>query len=653
MAVQFKKGQAITWRAGQGFWLDGAPFYPTGTNYVASYICTNYWEDWRPEELTKDLDRIAALGLNCVRIPIHWEFSEPAPGQFRPEMMERVGQFLSWAEERGLALMPWLLIGVATERYDVSWRGNQSYFEEPMVTHAANHIRAFIERFKDRPNILCWDLCDEPEFYANMPGCEQLPYEPVRFKKWVRRLYDAAKAADPVHPVMMGFGHLITNHYGMHAREMEQILDMMGVTGYTHDGDMELLHSFRNTYFLPWYLRMNDTQGRGVFAQEAPGWSTVCASDKSMGLHYRLVLHSMLASNCWGMLPWVWNDFVPEIWDKSPLEKDVLEPGFGLCRVDGTIKKAGEEFGAFAIHARKYPLHEWPLEGPEAHILIPSGYYTQNVELHWRSTFVAFMVARQAGLRVKFVWEEDWPIQDCKLLIVPGCPSGLKLTTWLKIEAWVAAGGTLLAMIGYQRHIYPRFNELFGVELQGPVMAASGIEWKKTPQAPAGLAASGKITPAASMPSKTRMALDPAGAEIWATNPDGQPILFAHRFKAGQAILLDYAAEMAMANLESAEFATHPLHTLYRVAAAQAGLSLAVQSSDSRLETSSRVRGQEILVTIINHTSDPVEAQISYDRPVELEETVQGSGVKAEGPMVHKVKMNPCEVQILRLKRGA
>lgn len=659
MTVAFKKGQAITWRAGQGFWLDGEPFYPTGVNFVANYICTNYWDDWRPEELIKDLDRIAALGLNALRIPIHWEFAEPAPGVFRPEMMERVGQFLTWAEERGLAVMPWFLIGVATERYDVSWREEKSFFEEPMVTHAANHIRSMIERFKDRPNILCWDLCDEPEFYANMPGGEQLPYEPVRFKNWVQRLYDAAKEADPVHPIMMGFGHLITNHYGMHVREMEQILDMMGVTAYSHDGDMELLHSLRNTYFLPWYLRMNDTQGRGVFAQEAPGWSTVCCSDESMGLHYRLVLHSMLAANCWGILPWVWNDFLPEIWDKSPLDFSAVEPSFGLMRVDGRLKKAGEEFGAFAAYACKYPLHEWPIEGDEVHILIPRTYYISdvepfgsNIELHWRSAFVSFMVARQAGLRVKFVWEQDWPAQDCKLLIVHGSPSALRLSTWKKIEDWVAGGGTLLATIGYQRHIGPCLNELFGVTLQGPVMAKDGIEWKKTAQGPAGLAASGKVAPTANMPSKSRMVLDPAGAEVWATTPDGSPILFANRVEEGTAILLDYAAEMAMAYTESKEFATHPLHTLYREAAARAGVNLPVQSSDPRLETSSRAKGDEILVTIINHTADMVEAEIRYDRPVELVEVVQGSGVEAKGPMLQKVKMSPCEVQILRLKRG-
>jgi hypothetical protein len=37
---------------------------------------------------------------------------------------------------------------------------------------------------------------------------------------------------------------------------------------------------------------------------------------------------------------------------------------------------------------------------------------------------------------------------------------------------------------------------------------------------------------------------------------------------------------------------------------------------------------------------------------VEVVEVVQGSAVEAAGPMLQKVKMQPSEVRILRLKRG-
>ena len=191
-----------------GFELDGKAIHIVGTNYVARYICTNFWEDWRPEVIEADLAEIAATGLNAVRIPVHWEYFEPAPGKYREEPLEHFGKFLAIAATHGLFVMPWFLVGVATGTYDVSWREGRSFFREPMATYAANHLRNIVHRFRNRPNILCWDICDEPEWYSRCPGVEPLPYDSVVFTSWVRRIVEAIREEDSEHPIMLGFGHI-------------------------------------------------------------------------------------------------------------------------------------------------------------------------------------------------------------------------------------------------------------------------------------------------------------------------------------------------------------------------------------------------------------------------------------------------------------
>ncbi len=156
--IQFKRGKTCQWNPQIGFVYDGKPVYIIGTNYVAKYICTNFWQDWRPSEIKKDLEKISELDLNAVRIPIHWEYAEPAPGEFRLKVIERFGKFLGMAEDSGLFVMPWFLVGVATVNYDVSWRKRRSFFVEPMRTYATNHIVRFVNNYKNRPNILCWDI---------------------------------------------------------------------------------------------------------------------------------------------------------------------------------------------------------------------------------------------------------------------------------------------------------------------------------------------------------------------------------------------------------------------------------------------------------------------------------------------------------------
>ena len=50
---------------------EGELFYPVGINYVASYICTNFWEDFRPDVIYKDLKLAASLGVRALRIPMN------------------------------------------------------------------------------------------------------------------------------------------------------------------------------------------------------------------------------------------------------------------------------------------------------------------------------------------------------------------------------------------------------------------------------------------------------------------------------------------------------------------------------------------------------------------------------------------------------
>ena len=47
----------------KGHLLDAAgnQVHVVGVNYVASYICSNFWDDWRPEVIEKDLAKIREL----------------------------------------------------------------------------------------------------------------------------------------------------------------------------------------------------------------------------------------------------------------------------------------------------------------------------------------------------------------------------------------------------------------------------------------------------------------------------------------------------------------------------------------------------------------------------------------------------------------
>src|SRR5437016_5749078 len=60
-----------------------------------------------------DLERIAALGLNTVRLLVHWSRLEPEPGTYSEAYLGEISQAVEWARELGIYVV--LEIGRAHE----------------------------------------------------------------------------------------------------------------------------------------------------------------------------------------------------------------------------------------------------------------------------------------------------------------------------------------------------------------------------------------------------------------------------------------------------------------------------------------------------------------------------------------------------------
>jgi|GEM_PF-1262758 len=672
--ISFKDGQICRWNPAAGFKLDGQPIYIVGVNYVARHVCTNFWEDWRPEVIKTDLDRIATAGLNAVRIPVHWEYAEPAPGKFRPEIFSRFSVLLDMARERGLFVMPWFLVGVATRDYDVSWRNGESFFSERMTDLAARHITAFVERFKDRPNILCWDICDEPEWYSRHPGADPLPYNTDRFHQWLERLYRAIKAADPLRAVTLGFGHIATGNYGMDIRRAAQILDVMAITAYSQHITEDLLHGFRSAWFLGWSLRFNDCVNKGVFTCEAPGWSDIEASEENIGAYYRVCLFSNLVNGSQGVMPWVWNDFDDAIQHLPPMDKYTMEKRFGIVRKEGSLKLAGQELQRFAQFIAEFPPSEWPSVSPEAGVLVP----VQNPPSAYQEfspLFHHYIFLRQAGLRVKYVWADDLDDFKGKLLFLPDS-SGIPLLTgtWLKLKTWVEQGGTLVST---SRHTSSIFNALFGVVVEGRFNVVNDVvirtdrlqkSVQNPPRPPAtppwegnlrgsGDPLLGGVREAGGGFKSDRkfflqltqncqnvftaceglvlprggeyLLVSPAGAGVLSRDKAGQPLVTRHALGKGFAFFMAYAPEQALQKIHPEALGTHGIHHFFRFCAASAGLSCPLNCPDPRIELDVRRHADgRLLAVMINHSRFPIQTELvnnvsGVNEPVKLD----GNGV--------------------------
>ncbi len=598
--IRFRAGQICRWNPATGFELDGRPLAINGVNYVARHVCTNFWEDWRPAEIFADLDRIAAAGLAAVRIPIHWEYAEPRPGAFNPVMLRRLEAFLAAARDRGLFVLPWFLVGVATRNYDVAWRRGRSFFGDFMTRRAAAHLRFMVRRLRAWPNILAWDLCDEPEWYSTLPRTDSVPYETEPFQRWLEALYRAVKAEDPERAVTLGFGNIADGNYGFDIRRSARTLDCMSITAYPRFRYEDVIHGFRNTHFLGWSLRFNDCAGKGVFAGESPGWTDVESSESAIAASYRVSLYSAYLNDSQANLSWVWNDFDPALWNQPPIDRSPSEARFGICRAGGALKPAGCELAGFADFCRRFPPHAWPSRCPVAGVIVP----VEPPREAWREferLFHHYVLLRQCGVRVRYVWPEDLPEFDGNILFLPdseGRPLANRHWAWLR--SWVARGGALISSSRYAGTV---FNDLFGVELEGRVRQATPFAVRPA----AGEKASAVLLPAGGCRSPVAL----RGARALCRAADGGPAVTLNRHGAGRAAFVAYPPESVLGSLPGEDLAGHAAFSIYRRLLDGAGAGIPFAAGDPRLELDVRAGpGGRRLLVAVNHSQRAVRARV-------------------------------------------
>ncbi|GCE25142.1 hypothetical protein KDA_06260 [Dictyobacter alpinus] len=642
----------------QGYLQDteGNPLYVVGINYVASHVCTNFWADWRPEAVERDLKRIAELGLNAIRIPLFWGFNEPEQGVYNELVLTRFQQLIDWAKKYQIYVMPWFLVGVATGDYDVPFRNGRPFFRGEMVDVAERHVQWFISHFASEEQILFWDICDEPEFYSRHPGADPLPYDRRTMELWVKRIYDAIKAVDPHHLVTLGFGHIASEHFGMHIRDMAAILDAMVVTCYPNGLALEAYDEVRNNYFISYNVLFNQL-GKPVMTCEAPGASSVLFSDVVIARYYRVALYSNLLNGSVGVLPWVFNDFSEQIWHQTPLNEKTFEPSFGIIAADGSLKPAGKELADFARFVREHHITDYQWPAADTAILVPSGYYEQ-ITTAFKRIYTSFVLLKGTGVTMRFLWD-DQSLQTVRLLLVP---SSARLTTsaWNALRVFVEQGGTLVFLYDQRTALNTYFNQLFGVEVHaserdhgyGSIQAATS--WQDYSQ--------GETVALASTRTEF-LRVNAVSATTLFTFEDGHPAVLSNHYGAGTAFLVTAPVLDGLLDLPAADFSQTPEYRLLASLVETTAVNRVVRSHHPAVEVGVMQHQQtgERLLFCINHHSAPIATRIDVlldqpDQPLphlidcRTQEPVPLAHTAAAHPSFH-VSLDPGGVSILQWKR--
>ena len=91
----------------EDYWKsDLRPPYPVGPGAYAHGACPHDSAETAAVPLCEhDLDQIAALGWNSIRLPLSWSLLEPTPGRIDRTHLDRIAQVVGWAKRRGIRVI--------------------------------------------------------------------------------------------------------------------------------------------------------------------------------------------------------------------------------------------------------------------------------------------------------------------------------------------------------------------------------------------------------------------------------------------------------------------------------------------------------------------------------------------------------------------
>ena len=173
-----------------------------GVNYTPSQNWWFCWNDWNPDPIKRDLDGIAALGADHLRILLIWPFFQPNPKWVSPAHLERLDQLVTLMGERHLDALITVFTGQLSGWYFLppfNRLSNGFYTDRIMLDAEDVFVRELSRTLKPHANVIGFDMGNE------INTCWQA--ETQAGDAWMTRMFAIMNAALPDHLHVNGVDH--------------------------------------------------------------------------------------------------------------------------------------------------------------------------------------------------------------------------------------------------------------------------------------------------------------------------------------------------------------------------------------------------------------------------------------------------------------
>jgi endo-1,4-beta-mannosidase len=359
----------------------------------------SWWSHFDASEVATDFARIAASGLDSVRVFLTWEDFQPSPDRVDRTMLDRLVVVADLARESELALMPTLFTGHMSgvnwippwalggpdgdDRFrviaggEVAETGLRNWFTDPVVGDAQELLAAeTVAALRGHEALWAWDLGNENSNCVIPPTSESA-------RTWLARLTSAIRDTDDRPLVTVGL-HMedLEEDRRLGPREAADACDFLSMHGYPiyaswAEGPLD-------EQLLPFLARVTRWLGNGtdVLFSEF-GLPTVrtgetardprLVDEDAAAVYTASALEALRDAGCLGGMLWCYSDYAEARWSSPPLDLAQHERSFGLWRADGSPKPAVAVVEAFAGAERRDADVDdsWIDIGPDEFLLDP------------------------------------------------------------------------------------------------------------------------------------------------------------------------------------------------------------------------------------------------------------------------------------------
>lgn len=149
---------------------------------------------FQPPVYRRQMDRLQALGLEWVRVDLHWDRIEPTPGRFRWDVMDPL---MAESARRSLKVEAYLVGSAPFATSAPAGASNPDQYPPKDPAVYATALTTLADRY---PGVAAWQVWNEP----NLPAFWRPREDPAAYGRLLQASYRALRAKAPGRQVVLG-----------------------------------------------------------------------------------------------------------------------------------------------------------------------------------------------------------------------------------------------------------------------------------------------------------------------------------------------------------------------------------------------------------------------------------------------------------------